>query len=64
MGYNLSKMKKIDPVGSPCKKKTYYTLEEAQDMIKYLKENRTGKEISAYKCATCGFWHLTSKSRL
>jgi hypothetical protein len=62
MGYKLPKTGKIDPVEPPCKKTIYYSPEEAQDMIKYLKENRTDKTISAYKCTICGFWHLTSKS--
>lgn len=61
MGYKYSNTKKIDPIGLPCKKTIYTTLEEAQDMIKYIKENRRVQEISAYKCLSCGFWHLTSK---
>jgi hypothetical protein len=63
MGYKLSGIKKTDPVEPPCRKTIYYTPEEAQDMIKYLKENRTGKVISTYKCTICGFWHLTSKAK-
>jgi hypothetical protein len=63
MGYKISNTKNIPPVEPPCKKTIYYTPEEAQDMIKYLKENRTNKVISAYKCSVCGFWHLTSKTK-
>jgi hypothetical protein len=61
MGYSQSKIKNIEPVEPSCRKTIYYTAEEANDMIKYLKENRTNKAISAYKCSVCGFWHLTSK---
>jgi rubrerythrin len=61
MGHKLSNSKNILPVEPPCKKRIYYTPEEAQEMIKYLNENKTGKEISVYKCTVCGFWHLTSK---
>ena len=39
----------------------YNSLEEAQDMIYYIKENRSVQELYAYKCMICGFWHLTSK---
>lgn len=63
MGYKLSKIKKTYPIEFPCKKTIYNSQEEAQDMIRYIKENREGKEIHAYKCTICGFWHLTSKSR-
>jgi len=61
VGYKLSNIKKIHPVDLPCKKTIYNSLEEAQDMIQYIKENRGGRELLAYKCITCGFWHLTSK---
>jgi hypothetical protein len=63
MGYRQPKIKNIDPVEPPCKKKIYYTPEEASDMIKYLRENRTNKPISVYKCTICGFWHLTSRTK-
>ena len=62
MGYKVSKIKGINPIGPSCKKTTYYSPEEAQDMIKYINENRSLKEINAYKCMICGFWHLTSKT--
>ncbi|MCE5346779.1 MAG: hypothetical protein LLG13_10905 [Bacteroidales bacterium] len=63
MGYKLTNIKKVKSIEPPCKKTMYNSLEEAQDMIRYIRENRTGKEIRAYKCLTCGFWHLTSKSK-
>lgn len=63
MAYKLSNIKKVNPIDPVCRKTTYYTQEEAQDMISYIKENRSIKEIRAYKCTICGFWHLTSKSR-
>jgi hypothetical protein len=62
MAYKLSNKKRIDPIGSSCKKKTYYSHEEALDMIKYIKESRRVQEIHVYKCMDCGFWHLTSRS--
>jgi hypothetical protein len=61
MGHKLSNSKKIHPVEPPCKKTIYNSLAEAQDMITYINENRVSKEIRAYKCLICGFWHLTSK---
>ena len=63
MAYKLSKIKKIDPIGPLCTKTVYYSLEEAREMIKYIRENRRVREISEYKCLSCGFWHLTSKSK-
>jgi len=63
MGYNLSNIKKIKPIEPTCKKTIYNSFEEAQEMIKYIKENRRVQEIHAYKCMICGFWHLTSKSK-
>jgi hypothetical protein len=62
MRYKLSNTK-INSIGPPCRKKVYYSAEEANDMIRYIKENRHLKEISSYKCTVCGFWHLTSKAR-
>jgi hypothetical protein len=64
VAYKLSNIKKINPVVPPCKKTIYNSLEEAQDMIQYIKQNRRARELYAYKCTTCGFWHLTSKSNL
>jgi hypothetical protein len=63
MGYKLSNIKNISPIGPPCKKTIYNSPEEAQDMIKYIKESRRVQEIHTYKCMVCGFWHLTSRSK-
>jgi hypothetical protein len=63
MGYKLSNIKRISPIEPSCRKAIYNSPEEAQDMIKYIKENRRVKEIHAYKCMICGFWHLTSKAK-
>jgi predicted restriction endonuclease len=64
MGYKkLSDTKKIHQVVPPCEKTMYYSIEEAQDMIRYIKQNRRVRELYAYQCAICGFWHLTSKSK-
>jgi hypothetical protein len=53
--------RKIDPIEPPCKKTIYYSLIEAKESIVYLQENKGVKDLSAYKCSICGFWHLTSK---
>lgn len=63
MSYKMPNIKKIDPIGPPCKKTTYYSPEEAQAMANYVKENRTSKEIRIYNCLICGYWHLTSKTK-
>jgi hypothetical protein len=63
MGYKLSNIKNINPIEPPCRKTIYNSLEEAQDMIDHIKGTRVVKDIHAYKCTTCGFWHLTSKSK-
>jgi hypothetical protein len=62
MAYKSLKSKSIDPVEPPCRKTIYHSKEEAEDMITYLNENKTAKTISAYRCTSCGFWHLTSKN--
>jgi hypothetical protein len=62
MGYKQSNIRKADPIEPLCSKTIYNSQEEAQEMIKYIKENRRVHEIRAYKCMTCGFWHLTSKA--
>lgn len=54
---------RIAPLDPVCKKKIYFTQEEALDMVKYINEHRVVREIRPYKCTECGFWHLTSKSR-
>jgi len=61
MKYKSVKMKKIDPILTPCKKTIYNSLNEATESINYLQENKSTKNLSAYKCTICGFWHLTSK---
>ena len=61
MRYKTTGKKKIEPFGLPCRKTIYQTREDAEDMIRHITETRTGREIRAYKCDICGFWHLTSK---
>ena len=63
MGYKLTKKNNITPLGPSCRKTIYNSREEALEMIRYLNENRTGKEIRAYQCPVCGLWHLTSKGK-
>lgn len=61
MKYKPSRVKKINPVETPCKKTMYNSLIEAKESIGYLKESKWVKDLSAYKCSVCGYWHLTSK---
>ena len=61
MNYKSSRMRKIDPIRSPCKKTIYKSLFEAEESIDYLQKEKWVKGLSAYKCSVCGFWHLTSK---
>ncbi len=61
--YKSSNFKSLDPIVPSCKKKMYNSLEEARDMIRYIQENRTVRDLNAYQCRSCGMWHLTSKSK-
>jgi hypothetical protein len=61
MKYKPSRIRKINPIESPCKKATYKTFIDATESIDYLQDNKWVKDLSAYKCSVCGFWHLTSK---
>ncbi len=63
MRYKKTYLKKTDPVEPVCRKTIYYSLEEAQDMIKFINETRVTRKIRAYRCDICGFWHLTSKNK-
>jgi hypothetical protein len=54
---------KVEPIEPLCRKPAYNSMEEAQDMIRYITENRVVKEIRPYKCNICGFWHLTSHQK-
>jgi len=56
-----SLIRKIDPPERPCKKTIFNSLIDAKESIAYLQENKYVKDLSAYKCSVCGFWHLTSK---
>jgi len=61
MAYRSTKYRSLDPIGPPCKKKMYQSLEEAEEMIRHIRETRVVKELHAYRCETCGLWHLSSK---
>ena len=61
MKYKPGRIRKPDPVEFPCKKEMYNSLDEAKEAIDYLEKNKYVKDLSAYKCSVCGFWHLTSK---
>jgi len=45
MGYKLSNTKKLNPIEPSCKKRIYYSPEEAEDMVRYIKENRRVKNL-------------------
>jgi predicted RNA-binding Zn-ribbon protein involved in translation (DUF1610 family) len=62
MGLKFSGNKKIQPIEPVCKKTMYSSPEEAQEMIRYIKEHRSTRNLYAYKCPVCGLWHLTSKT--
>jgi len=61
MAYKLSKNRKIDSVEPLCRKKTYNSPEEAQEMIRQIMETRVTRAIHFYQCPVCGLWHLTSR---
>jgi hypothetical protein len=63
MAYKPSNFKSVDPIAPACKKSIYNSREDAEEMIRYILEIRNVRELHAYKCTTCGKWHLTSKSR-
>jgi hypothetical protein len=56
-----SGIRKINPLEAPCKKTIYNSLADATESIEYLQASKFVKNLSAYKCSVCGFWHLTSK---
>ncbi|MEZ5071336.1 MAG: hypothetical protein R2751_10300 [Bacteroidales bacterium] len=62
MGYKSSKYRSVAPLGPSCRKKSYQTKEEAEDMIRYIEETRMTRRLSTYRCEICGLWHLTSRS--
>ncbi len=41
----------------------YDTKAEAQSAAKYANKNFQNSNMVPYKCATCGFWHLTPQER-
>jgi hypothetical protein len=61
MKYKPSRIRKIYPVESPCKKTLYNSYADAKESIEFLRETKWISDLSAYKCPVCGFWHLTSK---
>ncbi len=63
VAYKSSNSRPIDPIGPSCTKAIYNSREEAEDMIRYIQENRHVKELHSYQCPECGMWHLSSKSK-
>jgi hypothetical protein len=49
MKYKPSRIRKIYPIESPCKKTMYNSLIDAKESIGYLQENKGAKDLSAYK---------------
>jgi hypothetical protein len=64
MAYQKSRRKSPESLSPACRKTMYHSREEAEDMIRYITENRVVRELRAYLCDACGTWHLTSKSGL
>ncbi|MDP4221857.1 MAG: hypothetical protein Q8868_00980 [Bacteroidota bacterium] len=62
MVLKTSNKTKIAPIEPICRKIVYTSREEAEAAIAHIKEIRRVREIHAYRCNICGFWHLTSKS--
>jgi hypothetical protein len=60
--FKISNKPGIAPIEPPCRKTIYTSREEAEAAIAYIREKRRVREIHAYKCTICRFWHLTSKS--
>jgi len=56
----FSNIKNVNPLEPVCRKPVYNSMEEAQEMIRYISDNRVVKELRPYKCNICGYWHLTS----
>lgn len=42
----------------------YNSREEAEDIIRFIQEEREVSDLRAYQCASCGLWHLTSKAKV
>jgi hypothetical protein len=61
MRYRSVNKKKVDEINPVCKKAIYHSKAEAEDMIRHITETRETREIKAYRCSVCGFWHLTSR---
>jgi len=61
MSYKSSGRKAYDPIGPSCKKTMYHSLEEAEDVIRHIRETREVRELKAYQCEICGQWHLSSQ---
>ena len=64
MPYKSSKFKSVSPLGPDCNKTIYNSREEAEEMIRFIQEEREVRDLRAYQCDNCGLWHLTSKSQV
>jgi len=48
-----------------CKKKIPYdSKKEINNIIRNSRNKNQNKTLSSYKCLVCGFWHLTSCSKI
>jgi len=61
MAYKSSNNKLVSPLGPSCRKKSYASREEAEEMIKYIEETRYTRALHAYECPECGMWHMSSR---
>jgi hypothetical protein len=63
VAHRSSTYKSVKPIDPGCKKAIYQSREEAEEMIRHIRETRFVSELSAYECPHCGLWHLSSKSK-
>ncbi|MCU0408623.1 MAG: hypothetical protein MUD02_06715 [Bacteroidales bacterium] len=63
MAYSANSKTGAGPLEPRCRKEAYTSMEDAQAMVQHISETRITREIRAYKCPVCGYWHLTSRAR-
>ena len=63
MACKSSKSKSVSTLDPGCKKTICNSREEAEDMILHIQETGIVRALHAYRCSSCGLWHLNSKSK-
>mgnify|MGYP001813784394 FL=1 len=63
MACKSSKSKSVSPFDPGCKKTICNSREEAEDMILHIQETGIVRALHAFRCSSCGLWHLSSKSK-